>query len=309
MGKIILRFLRVNPNITKNGMPISTSRFGARIEKNNPKKQLILAGIIVSLGLGIISFTLSGSEKQPSTTVSVQPIEDLVSVLVPVRDIQVGEQLNSSLFRFEKRLGSTLPKGTITSVDQIADKYARVSLTQGMIVTEEHIVSSKPTNLITANIPEGYRAVTIRVNETSSVEGWARPGANVDVLWVGHIGGKQGLTTIVENAKVLSAERQVDSNTPMGASVPSTVTLLVTSQDAAKIQLAATTGTLSLLLRGDSDVSSSGIKTALTIDDLLGRQTSNPDSKIKRGDGIVKIGDQAFYLIDGELVPAYKLQE
>lgn len=290
-------------------MPISTSRFGARIEKNNPKKQLILAGIIVSLGLGIISFTLSGSEKQPSTTVSVQPIEDLVSVLVPVRDIQVGEQLNSSLFRFEKRLGSTLPKGTITSVDQIADKYARVSLTQGMIVTEEHIVSSKPTNLITANIPEGYRAVTIRVNETSSVEGWARPGANVDVLWVGHIGGKQGLTTIVENAKVLSAERQVDSNTPMGASVPSTVTLLVTSQDAAKIQLAATTGTLSLLLRGDSDVSSSGIKTALTIDDLLGRQTSNPDSKIKRGDGIVKIGDQAFYLIDGELVPAYKLQE
>ncbi len=309
MGKITLRFLRVNPNITKNGMPISTSRFGARIEKNNPKKQLILAGIIVSLGLGIISFTLSGSEKQPSTTVSVQPIEDLVSVLVPVRDIQVGEQLNSSLFRFEKRLGSTLPKGTITSVDQIADKYARVSLTQGMIVTEEHIVSSKPTNLITANIPEGYRAVTIRVNETSSVEGWARPGANVDVLWVGHIGGKQGLTTIVENAKVLSAERQVDSNTPMGASVPSTVTLLVTSQDAAKIQLAATTGTLSLLLRGDSDVSSSGIKTALTIDDLLGRQTSNPDSKIKRGDGIVKIGDQAFYLIDGELVPAYKLQE
>ncbi len=309
MGKITLRFLRVNPNITKNGMPISTSRFGARIEKNNPKKQLILAGIIVSLGLGIISFTLSGSEKQPSTTVSVQPIEDLVSVLVPVRDIQVGEQLNSSLFRFEKRLGSTLPKGTITSVDQIADKYARVSLTQGMIVTEEHIVSSKPTNLITANIPEGYRAVTIRVNETSSVEGWARPGANVDVLWVGHIGGKQGLTTIVENAKVLSAERQVDSNTPMGASVPSTVTLLVTSQDAAKIQLAATTGTLSLLLRGDSDLSSSGIKTALTIDDLLGRQTSNPDSKIKRGDGIVKIGDQAFYLIDGELVPAYKLQE
>ncbi len=309
MGKITLRFLRVNPNITKNGMPISTSRFGARIEKNNPKKQLILAGIIVSLGLGVISFTLSGSEKQPSTTVSVQPIEDLVSVLVPVRDIQVGEQLNSSLFRFEKRLGSTLPKGTITSVDQIADKYARVSLTQGMIVTEEHIVSSKPTNLITANIPEGYRAVTIRVNETSSVEGWARPGANVDVLWVGHIGGKQGLTTIVENAKVLSAERQVDSNTPMGASVPSTVTLLVTSQDAAKIQLAATTGTLSLLLRGDSDLSSSGIKTALTIDDLLGRQTSNPDSKIKRGDGIVKIGDQAFYLIDGELVPAYKLQE
>ncbi|MCS6962275.1 MAG: Flp pilus assembly protein CpaB [Deltaproteobacteria bacterium] len=241
-------------------------------------------------------------ESKSTPVVQVEPVEEFVSVLVPIRDIQVGEQLTTALFRFEKRAASTVPQGTILKPEEIQNKFARVPLAMGMMVNSEHLIDVKPTNLITANIPEGYRAVTIRVNETSSVEGWARPGANVDVLWVSSINGKQGLTTIVENAKVLSAERQIDPNAQGSATVPSTVTLLVTSQDAAKIQLASTTGTLSLLLRGDNDLSSTGVKSAITVDDLLGRPQIK-ENKIERGEGLVKIGNEEYYLVDGQLVP------
>lgn len=283
-------------------MSVTKSTFGTKVKPGQPKPIFWLFIGFSALGVLLIMIAMvGGGSKKQEATVQVQPIEDFVSVLVPIRDIQVGEQLNSSLFRYEKRAASTVPLGTITKPEEIADKYARVPLSMGMMVTKEHLVDVKPTNLITANIPEGYRAVTIRVNETSSVEGWARPGANVDVLWVSNISGKQGLTTIVENAKVLSAERQVDPNSN-GTTVPSTVTLLVSSQDAAKIQLASTTGTLSLLLRGDNDLSSSGLKSAITVDDLLGRSVP-AENRIRTGDGIVKIGNDEFYLIDGQLVP------
>ena len=139
------------------------------------------------------------------------------------------------------------------------------------------------------------------MNETTSVEGWARPGANVDVLWMSRFGDREGLKTIVENAKVLSAERQIDS-TSNNITVPSTVTLLVTAQDAAKIQLASTTGTLSLLLRGDTDTSSSTLSSPITVEDLLGKEKKGDFGNTKAS-GIVKIGDEEFYLIDGQLVP------
>ncbi|MCS6893505.1 MAG: Flp pilus assembly protein CpaB [Deltaproteobacteria bacterium] len=286
-----------------------TSGFSAKIKPQKPKAKLWLVGVVI-LSISVIFILSALSDNSESkTVVQVEPVEEFTSILVPVRDIQVGEQLASSLFRFEKRPASTIPPGTITSMEELNNKFARVPLAMGMMINKEHLVETKPTNLITANIPEGYRAITIRVNETSSVEGWARPGANVDVLWVSDINGKQGLTTIVENAKVLSAERQIDPNSGPDATVPSTVTLLVSSQDAAKIQLASTTGTLSLLLRGDNDLSSSSLRTAITVDDLLGKSGVSKDKKPHKGQGTVRIGADEFYLIDGELVPADKNQE
>jgi len=264
------------------------------------KSPAIIGSAVFVLGLILIVGAFSRTDSsQP--TISVEPVEDLVTVLVPIRDIQVGEQLEPRLFRFEKRPKSSVPEGTVTSLEEIQGKFSKVALAQGLTISREHILDTKPTNLITATIPEGYRAVTIRVNETTSVEGWARPGANVDVLWMSNFGGREGLKTIVENAKVLSAERQVDSNSNQ-ITVPSTVTLLVTAQDAAKIQLAASTGTLSLLLRGDTDSSTSTLTSPITVEDLLGRERKTEFANSKAS-GVVKIGEEEFYLIDGELVP------
>lgn len=180
--------------------------------------------------------------------------------------------------------------------------YARSAISKDSPVHQDFITSIRPTNLITANIPEGYRAVTIRVDATSSVEGWARAGANVDVVWASTIRGRQGVTVIVQNAKVLSAERQVETGTQPGTPVPSTVTLLVTADDAAKIQLATTTGSLSLSLRGDDDTGKGSTGRSITVDDLLGssQQVVNPT---ERRDGTVRIGGEEFFLQNGQLIP------
>lgn len=277
---------------------------GFKGNDSEKRKLILLVGALGFIGLLVIAFSLSQSPSAPAATVAVQksPEEDLVNVVVAVRQIETGEKLEPSFFRVERRLKSSVTPGTIEGYEQVREMFARSVISKDSPVHQDFITAVRPTNLITANIPEGYRAVTIRVDATSSVEGWARAGANVDVVWASTIRGRQGVTVIVQNARVLSAERQVEAGTQPGTPVPSTVTLLVTADDAAKIQLATTTGSLSLSLRGDDDAGKGSSGRSITVDDLLGgaQQVSAPQ---ERREGTVRIGGEEFYLENGQLIP------
>lgn len=201
-------------------------------------------------------------------------------VLIVNQDIQAGEKLDRSMFREEKRPGDIVPSDYVSSFSQLDNKYAKINLKSGNPVTINDIMERKPINTITANIPEGYRAVTINVNVTSSVEGWARAGAHVDIVWNTTINDKPSAVVIIQNVKILSAERQIEANPEAGqVAVPSTVTLLVLAEDATKIHLAETTGKLSLQLRGDNQDGSIQKMNMLTIDDLLERQNKDKNKK------------------------------
>jgi Flp pilus assembly protein CpaB len=102
---------------------------------------------------------------------------------------------------------------------------------------------------------------------------------------------------------VLSAERSLDEQVAPGAAVPSTVTLLVTAQDASKIQLASTTGSLSLSLRGDEDTTGSSGGGTVTVDDLYGGNTRQGSRRSNR-EGTVSIGGKRFFVENGRLIPA-----
>ncbi len=229
------------------------------------------------------------------------------SVLIVNQDIQAGKKLERSMFKEEKRPSDIVPSDYVSSLSQLDNKYAKINLKAGNPVTINDIMERRPINTITANIPEGYRAVTINVNVTSSVEGWARAGAHVDIVWNTRINDKPSAVVIIQNVKILSAERQIEANPEAGqVAVPSTVTLLVLAEDATKIHLAESTGKLSLQLRGDNQDSSLQKSNMLTIDDLLEKQSKD---KNKKYSAVIKIKDkngknQKWGLEDGgNLVP------
>ncbi|MCB0310477.1 MAG: hypothetical protein KDD42_04545, partial [Bdellovibrionales bacterium] len=120
--------------------------------------------------------------------------------------------------------------------------------------------------------------------------------------WSSKIKGRPGVKVIVQNAKVLSAERQTAEQVKPGAPIPSTVTLLVVAKDAAKIQLASTTGSLSLSLRGDTDNIGTAVD-EITINDLLdATEGDDPDS---RKTGTVLIDGKKFIVVPGKgMIPA-----
>ena len=287
-------------------------------DQSDRNRAIFLATVVILIFFSSIGVLLmySSENKDLANKVVVQkePQIDMVDILVPVQLIESGVALEPTMFRFESRPKVGLSQRIVRSFDEIQGYYARSIIPPDQPLHGDYITKVKPNSSVTANIPEGYRAVTIRVDARSSVEGWARPGAKVDVVWATTIRGDPAVTTIVQNAKVLSAERQTDSNgqgaSSNGAQValPSTVTLLVTAQDAAKIQLASTSGTLSLSLRGDVDVKQTDSTRSLTIKDLLGGANGEMDTK-KEGVVRVKKADgkyEEYYLKDGKLNIATK---
>jgi pilus assembly protein CpaB len=200
----------------------------------------------------------------------------MIEVLVPVQNVEQGKQLDPSMFRKEKRIKDGLSPKVVKEFEEIQGFYAKTLIVADQPLHQDYITRTRPVNEIIQQIPEGYRAVTIRVDQISSVEGWARPGALVDVVWASRVNGQAAVTVIVESAKILSAERVTEAQKEQGqqqqqpgAPVPSTVTLLVTSDDANKIQLATTAGSLSLNLRGDNGGMKGSTGGTITVDDLL----------------------------------------
>ncbi|MGH9256410.1 MAG: Flp pilus assembly protein CpaB, partial [Vicinamibacterales bacterium] len=109
-------------------------------------------------------------------------------------------------------------------------------------------------------IPEGMRAISIRVNEIVGVAGFVMPGTRVDVvLSVDNPGAAHGTEpmarTVIGNVLVLTAGTRYDqqegkNGEPQRSSV---VTLAVLPEDGERIALASTQGQLSLALRNPAD--------------------------------------------------------
>lgn len=223
-------------------------------------------------------------------------------VFVAAQTIQPGRKLSESLFDRKSIAVSDIKDiedRIISDPTEFVGGYSTSVIVANTPLVRDSVTRMAPTNVITAKIPEGFRAVSIPVDAESAVEGWARPGAKVDVVWTTDNRGKQIVTTIVENAEVLSAEQSTESSSgPVGKDMPKHITLLVSAKDAQKIQLAKSAGTLSLNLRGDSDSRQTGSDT-ISLDGLI----KNRDLRALAEDqGEVKVDGKKFTLRAGELV-------
>lgn len=242
--------------------------------------------------------------QQPSKP---EPIQ-MVNVLVPIQEIEAGKPLDESLFKMVERPAMAVTEDSVRSFDEIKGLYPRSILAANQPLVKDLFTAVRPPNQVSAKIPVGFRAVTINVNATTSVEGWANPGASVDVHWISNVTGEQTATLLVQNAKVLSSERQVEGQQLAGSVVPTTATLLVSEKDAQKISLASTSGFLVMHLRGATDSGQSASTSgSLTFRDLLATQKrADPNTegtiRLRGNDGSV----EEWSLVGGKLVKKEK---
>lgn len=232
-----------------------------------------------------------------------QRTSPIIPMVIATADIPAGTRLSPALFRLEPRSNEGLGNEALQDLSEIEGIYSRAMIAANTPVLRSALTRSQPPGDIVHRIPSGYRAVAIPVNALTGVEGWVRPGATVDVVWSTTRGDDTAVSTIVENARVLSVERSLDTEVAAktGApSMPNHVTLLATTGDAQKIQLAKTAGSLSLSLRGAEDITTTG-SSILTSDVLLSR--TDPRARIK---GSVTIDGKEFVLLDNRLVETQK---
>jgi pilus assembly protein CpaB len=190
------------------------------------------------------------------------------SIVVAGKPLRFGDELNSAALREMPWPENALPAGAF---GKIADLTSGKRVVLMPIDTNEAVLASKITGpgqraTLSAMLSDGMKAVTIRVNDVEGVAGFVLPGERVDVVLT-RAGEKNNAVNdvVLQNVRVLAVDQLADQRADKPAVVKA-VTLEVDPTDGQKIALAATVGTLSLLLRKAGDVVSADTRRVTTRD-------------------------------------------
>ncbi|MDE1181672.1 Flp pilus assembly protein CpaB [Paraburkholderia sp.] len=198
-----------------------------------------------------------------SRWMSTQTASATTKVVVAVSDISLGQRITPEFLKVADWPTGSVPAGSFTDIQKLDGRVLKESMQHGEPVLEARLSPVGTLGGLSAVINEGKRAITVRVNDVIGVAGFALPGNYVDIIVntqkdaAGSSGDNgprdQNISKIVlEKILVLAVAQQVgrDETTPK---VVDAVTLEVTPDQAEKIDLARSIGTLSLVLRNQVD--------------------------------------------------------
>lgn len=225
------------------------------------KNWLLLTGAIA---IGAIAFFLSYS----AINTKIKQLDDeankgkvMASVVVASRNLQPGELINSSSVSLRK-----IPQEFINSSSITSDNFETVD-GQGLLLAVkagEPILTSYTVTrggaYFSGTVKPGRRALTIEVDEISSISGMLRAGDKIDILVtakqpkkLGIVTGSEDLTfPLLSNLAVL-ATGQAQRGSGNAAVTYTHITLDVTPDQANSIIAAKTGGKMTAVLRSPTD--------------------------------------------------------
>jgi pilus assembly protein CpaB len=177
-------------------------------------------------------------------------------VVVAASDLELGAELTADDVRVIEWPASAVPTDAIGDPKEVIGRGLVMSVVQFEPILPLKLASREAGAGLPPVIPQGLRAVSVRVNEVIGVAGYVVPGTRVDVLTTinpGTNGSQITSKVILTDVQVLAAGTKIetsDRDKPMPVSV---VTLLVNPDEAERLTLAASEGKIQLALRNPLD--------------------------------------------------------
>ena len=189
---------------------------------------------------------------------SAPPQSKTVKVVVASAQVSPGQELTADLLALAPIAAEAPPRGAFTDPKAVVGRVAATQMFAGQPVLDSLLAAQGTGAGLQALVPRGMRAVTVEVNETSGVAGLILPGCRVDVVTTlsGTSREQTVAVTVVQDVLVQAVGQRMSA-----ASRPEdkdqapvrTVTLIATPREVEAIQLAASTGSVRLVLRGPND--------------------------------------------------------
>lgn len=190
-------------------------------------------------------------------------------IVVATAAIEAGAIVSPSQIRVVEWHAPDLPLQALQDGKAVAGRVTRFPLQPGEPVLESKLAPADTKAGLSAVITPGKRAISVRVNEVIGVAGFAMPGNYVDVLVSGKDDEQRPFSRVaITRAKVLAVAQDTTAD-PGKPKVSNAVTLELTPAEAERLDLARTIGTLSLVLRNESDPSA-WPATGARMPDILG---------------------------------------
>jgi pilus assembly protein CpaB len=192
-------------------------------------------------------------QDRPVTSVAPQT----TPVVVAAANLDVGAELRREDLRVIDWPAESVPAGSFSNPQDIIGRGLMEPVVKNEPILEGVMPPKEAGAGLPPVIPQGMRAVSVRVNDVIGVAGYVLPGNHVDVVaTVDPTDQHPDVTSkvILTNVAVLTAgtkiERDTDQNKPVTVNV---VTLLVDPAQSERLTLASTEGKIQLALRNPLD--------------------------------------------------------
>ena len=190
---------------------------------------------------------------------SAQANNNVTKIAVAKVDIPMGTKIIPEQVGEVEFPSNSIPDGAFESADKLVGRVTVVQIAARETITDAKLAPEGTDGGLTAIIPEGYRAMTVKVDDASGVSGFIQPGALVDVVVVidpkeNSINQDPISKVVLQNIKVLANAQNMDKpKNEREATTVKAVTLQVTPEQAEKLALAANEGKLQLIMRNSID--------------------------------------------------------
>lgn len=232
----------------------------------------LVFGLVLVAGLGLAGFAVymaqnyinayeNALQQERAKSGAAVPTQE---IYVTTRPIAYGEQILEADVRLAPWPREILPEGVFTKEEPLFVEGEEPRVAVRAMEKFEAVMAVKVSEPggdagLTSRLNRGERAFAIKVDVSSGVSGFLRPGDRVDVYWTGRIPGNdpnlpQGdVTKLIETGVRLIAIDQTANSETTDATIARTVTVAATPQQVAALAQAQSTGRLSLSLMSNTD--------------------------------------------------------
>ena len=239
----------------------------------------VAAGLAILTGL-LVYAALSGNDSRPLVTTATEGAE--TTVVTARQVIPARTEITADMLQLTRVPATALLAGAFSDSTLVVGRIARIPIYPGEQLVQDKLASSRTDLGLSYIVPQGMRAMGVKVDKVISPGGLVRPGDRVDVVAVVDVQYKDLTTekqftetrafTIAQNIQVLAVEQSLENQVPpvLDATVAGTaegtpveqpeadpegtvVTLSLTPLGTQDILLAATKGGIRLVVRAPGD--------------------------------------------------------
>ncbi len=192
------------------------------------KRGIIIAVVVAMVAAFLAMAWLSQQQQQLSSDLKAQYERlhaNTVDAIYAKSDIPQGKIIAEDLLYTKPAAKDSLPQGAVVSIARVIDRVATVSIKKDAMINIEMVgwpTTSETT--LAMKTPIGKRAITISVDNISSLVGMIKPGDYVDVLSLilipkmvdGKQSGVPATVPLFQNVLVLAVGSQFGTSSDRG---------------------------------------------------------------------------------------------
>jgi pilus assembly protein CpaB len=211
---------------------------------------LALVALMLSVSITFVAYRML------SNRMSTQG-EDMVPIVVATGELSLGTLLTEEQLQVVDWPERVKLEGSFSDLKDLVGRGLIIPVLTNEPLLESKLAPEGAGAGLASTIPEGMRAVSVKVNDVIGVAGFVGAGTHVDVILTGSPNTRNETDTskvILENVQVLAAGQNIEQHVNGEPQNVQVVTLLVTPEEAQRLSLASQDGRIQLALRNPLDL-------------------------------------------------------